>query len=188
MKWCMVNCGRQLAVNKNVFSTEAVVPAALTVESVPFGPKRVLVIEDDRAVQKALKRLFEAEGFTVDISGNGDAGLRMFWEAKPTVLILDLRLPGIPGEDVCREISRASPSVPIIILSGRTEVMDKVLLLELGLLPQRRQRDERDHEHDRRRPAEQPHRDRQIGLAHDPVRLGARREQERRDADAGAER
>src|SRR5271168_1843818 len=114
-------------VNKHISSA-----AVATMEAAPANSERILVIEDDRAVQKALKRLFEAEGFTVDISGSGDAGLRMFWEAKPTVLILDLRLPGIPGEDVCREISRASPSVPIIILSGRTEVMDKVLLLELG--------------------------------------------------------
>src|ERR1017187_5624964 len=49
-----------------------------------------------------------------------------------TVLVLDLSLPGTPGQDICREISQAAPSVPIIILSARTEVMDKVLLLELG--------------------------------------------------------
>jgi len=46
--------------------------------------------------------------------------------------VLDLSLPGIPGQDVCREISQAAPNLPIIILSARTEVMDKVLLLELG--------------------------------------------------------
>ncbi len=100
--------------------------------TVPASAERILVIEDDRAVQKALKRLFEAEGFAVDIAGNGAVGLEMFRLAPPSVLVLDLSLPGTPGQDVCREISQAAPSLPIIILSARTEVMDKVLLLELG--------------------------------------------------------
>jgi DNA-binding response OmpR family regulator len=56
----------------------------------------------------------------------------LFREAAPSVLVLDLSLPGIPGQDVCREISQAAPSLPIVILSAKTEVMDKVLLLELG--------------------------------------------------------
>jgi DNA-binding response OmpR family regulator len=104
----------------------------MAMEAVPASAERILVIEDDRAVQKALKRLFEGEGFTVDIAGNGAVGLEMFRAATPSVLVLDLSLPGTPGQDVCREISQAAPSLPIIILSARTEVMDKVLLLELG--------------------------------------------------------
>ncbi len=104
----------------------------MTMEAVPANAERILVIEDDRAVQKALRRLFEGEGFAVDIAGNGAAGLEMFRAAAPAVLVLDLSLPGTPGQDVCREISQAAPSLPIIILSARTEVMDKVLLLELG--------------------------------------------------------
>ncbi len=101
-------------------------------DAVPAGAERILVIEDDRAVQKALKRLFEAEGFAVDIAGNGAEGLDMFRTAVPSVLVLDLSLPGTPGQDVCREISQAAPLLPIIVLSARAEVMDKVLLLELG--------------------------------------------------------
>ncbi|MGA7573915.1 MAG: response regulator, partial [Terriglobales bacterium] len=100
----------------------------MTMEAFAGSAERILVIEDDRAVQKALKRLFEAEGFAVDVAGNGAAGLEMFRAAPPSVLVLDLSLPGTPGQDVCREISQASPSLPIIILSARTEVMDKVLL------------------------------------------------------------
>jgi DNA-binding response OmpR family regulator len=123
------NYGAGAVVNKNMSATVA---AAATMEAVPAGSERILVIEDDRAVQKALKRLFEGEGFAVDIAGNGAAGLEMFRAAPPSVLVLDLSLPGTPGQDVCREISQAAPSLPIIILSARTEVMDKVLLLELG--------------------------------------------------------
>jgi DNA-binding response OmpR family regulator len=116
-------------VNSNLYSAAV---ATMTMETVPSSAERILVIEDDRAVQKALKRLFEAEGFAVDIAGNGGDGLEMFRAALPSVLVLDLSLPGTPGQDVCREISQAAPSLPIIILSAKTEVMDKVLLLELG--------------------------------------------------------
>ncbi len=115
-------------VNKHISSSAAVA----NMESAPANSERILVIEDDRAVQKALKRLFEGEGFTVDIAGNGTEGLQLFRAAVPAVLVLDLSLPGTPGQDVCREIGQAAPNLPIIILSARTEVMDKVLLLELG--------------------------------------------------------
>ncbi len=128
----MIHAGYGLgaAMNKNLSPVAA--GGTLAMETAPAGAERILVIEDDRAVQKALKRLFEAEGFTVDIAGNGAAGVEMFRAAPPSVLVLDLSLPGTPGQDVCREISQAAPSLPIIILSARTEVMDKVLLLELG--------------------------------------------------------
>ncbi|MGB9073949.1 MAG: response regulator transcription factor [Terriglobales bacterium] len=106
--------------------------APIALELPPANSERILVIEDDRGVQKALRRLFEGEGFTVDVASNGAAGLEMFRAATPAVLVLDLRLPGMPGQDVCREVSQAAPSLPIIILSAKTEVMDKVLLLELG--------------------------------------------------------
>jgi len=99
--------------------------------STPTGD-RILIIEDDRGVQKALRRLFEGEGFSVDVAGNGAEGLELFRAAAPSVVVLDLRLPGMLGQDVCREISAVAPSLPIIILSARTDVMDKVLLLELG--------------------------------------------------------
>jgi len=101
-------------------------------EATPGKGEKILVIEDDRAVQKALRRLFEGEGFVVEVAGNGAEGLNMFRAAPPSVLVLDLSLPGTPGQDVCREINQVAPSLPIIILSARTEVMDKVLLLELG--------------------------------------------------------
>jgi len=103
-----------------------------TLEVTPGTGDRILIIEDDRAVQKALRRLFEGEGFAVDVAGNGTEGLAMFRASMPSVLVLDLSLPGTPGQDVCREISQAAPALPIIVLSARAEVMDKVLLLELG--------------------------------------------------------
>jgi two-component system, OmpR family, alkaline phosphatase synthesis response regulator PhoP len=94
--------------------------------------ERILVIEDDRAVQKALRRLFEAEGFSVEIASSGTAGLELFRTAQPSALVLDLRLPGVSGQDVCREVKQLAPAVPVVVLSAKSDVMDKVLLLEMG--------------------------------------------------------
>jgi len=94
--------------------------------------EKILVIEDDRAVQRALKRLFESEGFSVDSSYDGPEGLETFRTAPPSVVVLDLRLPGMAGKDLCREIKQSSPDLPVIVLSAAADVADKVLLLELG--------------------------------------------------------
>jgi len=96
----------------------------------PMG--RILVVEDDPAVQKALKRLFEAEGYTVEIQGNGKSALESFLAAPPAIIILDLRLPKLSGSDLCKEIKAQSPTIPIVVLSATSDVSDKVLLLELG--------------------------------------------------------
>jgi DNA-binding response OmpR family regulator len=94
--------------------------------------ERILVVEDDRAVQKALKRLFESEGFSVEISADGKSALEAFRASAPAAIVLDLRLPAMSGRDVCREIKQQVPSLPIIVLSAASDVSDKVLLLELG--------------------------------------------------------
>ena len=94
--------------------------------------ERILVIEDDRSVQKALKRLLESENYTVEIAADGTTGLHSFHSAPVDLVILDLNLPGRPGLEVCREMKKASPFLPVVVLSARTDVMDKVLLLELG--------------------------------------------------------
>src|SRR5690242_11037836 len=94
--------------------------------------EKILIVEDDRAVQRALNRLFESEGYGVDIKSDGKSALEAFRAAAPTAIVLDLRLPAMSGKDVCREIKRENPALPIIVLSAVTDVTDKVLLLELG--------------------------------------------------------
>ena len=96
----------------------------------PLG--RILVVEDDPSVQKALKRVFESEGYTVEVQGNGQDALESFRAAHPAIIILDLRLPKMSGSDLCKEIKAQSPTQPIIVLSATSDVSDKVLLLELG--------------------------------------------------------
>src|SRR5262249_13937113 len=82
--------------------------------------------------QKALKRLFESENYSVEVTPDGKCGLEAFHSSPPSVVLLDLRLPGIPGNDVCREIKKKSPSLPVIVLSAKTDVADQVLLIETG--------------------------------------------------------
>ena len=94
--------------------------------------ERILVVEDDRAVQKALRRLFESEGFAVEVSPDGQKALEAFRVMAPAAIVLDLRLPMVSGRDVCREIKQQAPGLPIIVLSAASDVSDKVLLLELG--------------------------------------------------------
>jgi DNA-binding response OmpR family regulator len=92
----------------------------------------VLVIEDSRPMQRALQRMFEAESFRVHLASDGLAGLESFRAGRPAAVVLDLKLPGIPGRELCREFKTLSPAVPIIVVSANSEVEDKVLLLELG--------------------------------------------------------
>src|SRR5256886_12563826 len=94
--------------------------------------EKILVVEDDLAVQKALRRLFESEDYAVELTPDGKTGLEAFRSSPPSAVVLDLRLPGLPGHDLCREIKKKAPSLPVIVLSAKADVADKVLLLELG--------------------------------------------------------
>jgi DNA-binding response OmpR family regulator len=93
---------------------------------------RILVVEDDPAVQKALRRLFETEGYAVETQADGRSAIDSFQTCAPAAIVLDLRLPKVSGRDVCKEIKALSPTLPIVVLSAASDVSDKVLLLELG--------------------------------------------------------
>ena len=93
---------------------------------------KLLAIEDDPAVQRALRRTFETAGFDVTIAPDGASAMEVFRATMPRVVILDLRLPGRSGQDICRDIKHQAASVPILVLSAASDVVDKVLLLEMG--------------------------------------------------------
>ena len=93
---------------------------------------RILVVEDDPAVQKALRRLFETEGYTVEVQADGSAAMESFHALAPAAIVLDLRLPKLSGSEVCKEVKAQNPTLPIVMLSAASDVSDKVLLLELG--------------------------------------------------------
>lgn len=93
---------------------------------------KILVIEDDPRIQKTLRRIFLAEGFEIHGITDGRQAMECFQTQQPDAVILDLRLPGISGRDLCKSIKAFSNETPVIILSAISEVADKVLLLELG--------------------------------------------------------
>jgi DNA-binding response OmpR family regulator len=113
-------------------TTLAPTPNSPMVELRPATMDRILVIEDDGALQKVLQRLFSSEGYEVDVVADRVSGLEMLRKRPPSALILDLRHPGASGCDLCREISRLAPNLPFVILSANSDIVDKVLLLEIG--------------------------------------------------------
>jgi DNA-binding response OmpR family regulator len=92
----------------------------------------ILIVEDDPRVQKILTRLFQSEGYRVEVCGDGRSAMDAFRREAPTAVILDLVIPALSGKDVCREIRRESPEPPVIVVSARTGEFDKIVLLELG--------------------------------------------------------
>lgn len=92
----------------------------------------ILVVEDSRPMQRILQRLFESDGLEVQIASDGVAGMESFRRKVPSAVVLDLRLPRLPGKELCRAFKAQDPSVPIVVLSANSDVEDKVLLLELG--------------------------------------------------------
>ena len=92
----------------------------------------ILVVEDDPRMQKVLQRLFVAEHYAVAVASDGQAGLDLFRMRKPSAVVLDLILPLISGRELCQKFKAISADTPVIVVSAIAEVVDKVLLLELG--------------------------------------------------------
>ena len=93
--------------------------------------QKILIIDDDENIANLVSLYLTKECFETRIEHDGQAALEAFKDFEPNLVLLDLMLPGIDGYEVCREIRKASKT-PIIMLSAKTEVFDKVLGLELG--------------------------------------------------------
>lgn len=97
-----------------------------------LGLGTILVIEDDPRMQKVLRRIFSDEHYNVAIAGDGQVGLELFRAERPIAVVLDLILPRISGRELCQTFKSIAAETPIVVLSAVSEVVDKVLLLELG--------------------------------------------------------
>src|SRR5690242_12120488 len=96
-----------LRVTENPISSGFVVNSQkLPQRDATASPDRILVVEDDRAVQRALRRLFEAEGYLVETASDGTSAVDIFRNISPSAVVLDLRLPGMAGRDVCSAIKQ----------------------------------------------------------------------------------
>jgi two-component system, OmpR family, KDP operon response regulator KdpE len=92
---------------------------------------RILLVDDEAAIQRAVGPLLRSRGYEVDIAGTGAKALEMFADRAPALIVLDLGLPDLEGTEVCRRV-RAMSQVPIIVLSARGAEADKVNALDLG--------------------------------------------------------
>jgi DNA-binding response OmpR family regulator len=93
---------------------------------------KILVIEDEALILAFLDRGFTAEGHTVDTATRGEEGLDRLRDGRPDIVVLDIMLPGIDGFDVLAAIRAVDPELPVIILTARGEVADRVRGLDLG--------------------------------------------------------
>ncbi|MGD0091592.1 MAG: response regulator transcription factor [Planctomycetota bacterium] len=93
---------------------------------------KVLVAEDDLNIRRGLCDILEAEGYRTLPAGDGQEALALFGKEQPDFVCLDIMMPGLNGYDVCRELRRVAPALPIVFISAKSEEIDKVIGLELG--------------------------------------------------------
>lgn len=94
--------------------------------------ERILVVDDDPPLRRMLERTLAAEGFGVTVAGDGAAALVAAEHAAPDVIVLDVAMPGLDGLAVCRRLRAKGLSTPIIMLTARDAVPDRVAGLEAG--------------------------------------------------------
>lgn len=94
--------------------------------------KCILVAEDDASIRLGLVDTLESEGYDVIEAVHGEEAVTLYQEEQPDLVLLDIMMPRLSGYDVCREIRKSSATTPVIMLSAKSEEIDKVLGLELG--------------------------------------------------------
>lgn len=94
--------------------------------------EHILVIDDDEKITALLKRSLTFEGYTVSVADNGRDGLKQVLHEEPDLLILDIMMPQIDGWEVCRRLREAESDVPILMLTAKDEIGDRVKGLDLG--------------------------------------------------------
>lgn len=99
--------------------------------SVPERPARILVIDDEEQIRRALKSVLSARKYDVVLAENGEQGIDLAIDHSPDLVVLDLAMPGMSGFEVCREL-RSWSAVPILVLSVRSGDSDKIAALDQG--------------------------------------------------------
>lgn len=93
---------------------------------------RVAIVDDDPAILSALSRALKMENYDVDLYNDGSSALLAFQSAAPDAIVLDLQLPDLDGLEICRRIRRAGDATPILMLTARDAVNDRVEGLDAG--------------------------------------------------------
>jgi two-component system response regulator MprA len=95
-------------------------------------PTRLLVIEDDRAVRQALERALSFDGYEVSTANDGSEGLAKVLDEQPSAIVLDVMMPHVDGLEVCRRLRARGDTTPILVLTARDTVGDRVAGLDAG--------------------------------------------------------
>jgi two-component system, OmpR family, response regulator MprA len=94
---------------------------------------KILVVDDERAVRDSLRRALELEGYEIELAADGNEALARLESAdEPDAVILDVLMPGVDGLEVCRRVRSAGKKLPVLMLTARTEVEDRVAGLDAG--------------------------------------------------------
>jgi two-component system, OmpR family, response regulator MprA len=95
---------------------------------------KILVVDDERAVRESLRRALELEGYEIELAGDGSEALATLGRDKPQAdaVILDVLMPGVDGLEVCRRLRAAGNRVPVLMLTARDEVENRVAGLDAG--------------------------------------------------------
>jgi len=93
---------------------------------------KILIIEDDRAILKALESNLRSEGYEVETAMDGQTGLERARDPSQDLVLLDLMLPKMPGEEVCRTLRREGITTPVLLLTAKNEEEQRVAGFELG--------------------------------------------------------
>lgn len=93
---------------------------------------KILIIEDDPVLQQGLAETLQFHGYKTFSAGDGLAGLKMYHQQRPDLIVLDLMLPGLDGYEICKQIRRHDEKMPILMLTARDRENDKLLGFELG--------------------------------------------------------
>jgi DNA-binding response OmpR family regulator len=97
------------------------------------GRVKIMVVDDERAVRESLRRALELEGYVIELAEDGRQALeRLEADAEPDALILDVLMPGPDGLEVCRRLRRSGSRVPVLMLTARDEVENRVAGLDAG--------------------------------------------------------
>ena len=100
--------------------------------AVTDSSRRVLVVEPDASTRREIKQVCEQDGYQVVEADAGSEALRQIESSRPSVILLEVTLPDAAGFDVCRELRRMDPAVPVIMMSSRSDEIDAVVALEIG--------------------------------------------------------
>lgn len=97
-----------------------------------MGMQTILIIDDDEQLRDTISLLLESEGFRPLLAADGKRGYEDALRYKPDLILVDLRMPGMNGVEVCKQLRAAGVRTPLIVLSAVGDEIDKVLLLEMG--------------------------------------------------------